>query len=43
MLTRAYQHTLNSSTVPEGSPLLKVSDIGLRFGGVQALPMSVSP
>ncbi|HHU09671.1 MAG TPA: ABC transporter ATP-binding protein [Intrasporangiaceae bacterium] len=37
MLTRAYQHTLNSSTVPEGSPLLKVSDIGLRFGGVQAL------
>lgn len=36
-LTRAYQHTLNSSTVPSGAPLLEVQDIGLRFGGVQAL------
>jgi branched-chain amino acid transport system ATP-binding protein len=36
-LTRAYQHTLNSSTVPAGAPLLEVRDIGLRFGGVQAL------
>jgi branched-chain amino acid transport system ATP-binding protein len=36
-LTRAYQHTLNSSTVPAGASLLEVRDIGLRFGGVHAL------
>ena len=36
-LTRAYQHTLNSSTVPAGAPVLEVQDIGLRFGGVHAL------
>ena len=37
MLTRAYQHTLNSSGVPAGQPLLEVSDVILRFGGVSAL------
>ena len=37
MLTRAYQHTLNSSTVPTGDPLLEVKDLELRFGGVKAL------
>lgn len=36
-LTRAYQHTLNSSTVPPGQPLLQVENLGLRFGGVKAL------
>ncbi|MDO5711064.1 MAG: ABC transporter ATP-binding protein [Dermatophilaceae bacterium] len=36
-LTRAYQHTLSSSAVPAGQPLLEVRDIGLRFGGVHAL------
>jgi branched-chain amino acid transport system ATP-binding protein len=35
--TRAYQHTLNSSTVPAGAPVLEVQDVGLRFGGVHAL------
>jgi branched-chain amino acid transport system ATP-binding protein len=37
VLTRAYQHTLNSSGVPAGQPLLEVSDVTLRFGGVSAL------
>ena len=37
MLGRAYVHSLNSSTVPVGSPILKISDIELRFGGVVAL------
>ena len=37
MLTRAYQHTLNSSGVPAGQPLLEVRDVTLRFGGVTAL------
>ncbi|MDC5698876.1 ABC transporter ATP-binding protein [Intrasporangium calvum] len=36
-LTRAYQHSLNSSAVPPGQPVLEVKDIGLRFGGVHAL------
>lgn len=36
-LTRAYQHSLNSSAVPSGQPALEVKDIGLRFGGVHAL------
>jgi branched-chain amino acid transport system ATP-binding protein len=36
-LTRRYQHTLNSSTVPAGQPILDVRDVGLRFGGVHAL------
>ncbi|MEI2730495.1 MAG: ABC transporter ATP-binding protein [Dermatophilaceae bacterium] len=37
VLSRAYQHTLNSSAVPAGSPLLEISGISLRFGGVVAL------
>lgn len=37
MLTRAYQHALNSSTVPVGAPLLRIEDVSLRFGGVVAL------
>ncbi len=37
MRGRAYEHELNSSTVPVGSPLLEISDIELRFGGVVAL------
>ncbi len=37
MRSRAYEHTLNSSTVPVGDPLLEISDIELRFGGVVAL------
>jgi branched-chain amino acid transport system ATP-binding protein len=37
VLTRAYQHELNSSEVPAGQPLLEVEDVSLRFGGVHAL------
>ncbi len=37
MLTRAYQHELNSSRVPPGQPVLSVRDVSLRFGGVAAL------
>lgn len=37
MLTRAYQHNLNSSGVLAGQPLLEVLDVTLRFGGVSAL------
>jgi branched-chain amino acid transport system ATP-binding protein len=37
MITREYRFPLNSSTVPAGEPVLTVSDLGLRFGGVQAL------
>ncbi|HEX2705098.1 MAG TPA: ABC transporter ATP-binding protein [Candidatus Lustribacter sp.] len=37
MLTRAYLHELNSSRVPTGQPVLEISDITLRFGGVLAL------
>jgi branched-chain amino acid transport system ATP-binding protein len=37
VLTRAYQHTLNSSGVLAGQPLLEVHDVSLRFGGVSAL------
>lgn len=37
MLTRAYQHALNSSTVPPGAPLLQIEGVSLRFGGVVAL------
>jgi branched-chain amino acid transport system ATP-binding protein len=37
MLTRAYQHTLSSSAVPAGQPLLEVQGVTLRFGGVTAL------
>jgi branched-chain amino acid transport system ATP-binding protein len=34
---REYQFPLNGSTVAPGQPLLAVADLGLRFGGVQAL------
>jgi branched-chain amino acid transport system ATP-binding protein len=37
MITREYQFPLNGSTVPAGEPVLTVSDVGLSFGGVQAL------
>ena len=37
MRGRAYEHELNSSTVPVGQPLLEIRDIELRFGGVVAL------
>ncbi|MFZ0161756.1 MAG: ABC transporter ATP-binding protein [Kineosporiaceae bacterium] len=37
MPTRAYEHTLNSSTVPAGQVLLEIEDIELRFGGVLSL------
>ena len=37
MASRAYQHNLNGSDVPEGAPQLDVADVALRFGGVQAL------
>jgi len=35
--TRAYEHTLNSSAVPDGQVLLEIEDIELRFGGVLSL------
>lgn len=35
--TRAYRHSLNGSTMPPGQPLLQVSDLTLKFGGVTAL------
>jgi branched-chain amino acid transport system ATP-binding protein len=37
MIAREYQFPLNGSTVPAGEPVLTVSDVGLSFGGVQAL------
>ena len=37
MLTRAYHHALNSSTIAPGEPVLDIVDIGLHFGGVTAL------
>jgi branched-chain amino acid transport system ATP-binding protein len=37
VLGRAYVHSLNSSTVPVGRPILEISNIELRFGGVVAL------
>jgi branched-chain amino acid transport system ATP-binding protein len=35
--TRAYRFELNSSRVDVGAPLLDVSDVSLRFGGIRAL------
>ncbi len=37
MITREYRFPLNGSTVPAGAPLLEVSGLSLRFGGVRAL------
>ena len=37
MITREYRFPLNGSLLEPGQPLLTVSDVGLRFGGVQAL------
>jgi len=37
MITREYQFPLSGSTMPAGEPVLTVSDVSLRFGGVQAL------
>jgi branched-chain amino acid transport system ATP-binding protein len=37
VLTRAYQHSLNGSHLPDGEPLLEVDAVSLRFGGVKAL------
>ncbi|MGH3645944.1 MAG: ABC transporter ATP-binding protein [Micromonosporaceae bacterium] len=37
MITREYRFPLNGSTVPPRAPLLEVSDLSLRFGGVRAL------
>jgi branched-chain amino acid transport system ATP-binding protein len=37
VITREYRFPLNGSLVAPGQPLLAVSDLGLRFGGVQAL------
>ena len=37
MLTRAYRFSLNSSRVPVGEPLLEVTGVSLRFGGISAL------
>lgn len=37
MLTRAYQHSLNSSSVPVGQVLLEIENVELRFGGVVSL------
>ncbi len=37
MITREYGFPLNGSTVAPGQPLLEIANIGLRFGGIQAL------
>jgi branched-chain amino acid transport system ATP-binding protein len=37
VITREYLFPLNGSLVEPGLPLLTVSDVGLRFGGVRAL------
>jgi branched-chain amino acid transport system ATP-binding protein len=37
VITREYRFSLNGSELPAGRPLLEIADIGLRFGGVQAL------
>ncbi|MGH3519198.1 MAG: ABC transporter ATP-binding protein [Haloechinothrix sp.] len=37
MLTRAYRHPLNGSTLTSGQPLLEVSGVELSFGGIRAL------
>ncbi|MGH3714753.1 MAG: ABC transporter ATP-binding protein [Micromonosporaceae bacterium] len=37
MITREYRFPLNGSTVHAGAPLLEVTGLNLRFGGVRAL------
>jgi branched-chain amino acid transport system ATP-binding protein len=37
VVSREYRFPLNGSTVSPGQPLLEIADIGLRFGGIQAL------
>jgi branched-chain amino acid transport system ATP-binding protein len=37
VITREYGFPLNGSTVAPGEPLLEIADVGLRFGGIQAL------
>ncbi|WP_166355470.1 ABC transporter ATP-binding protein [Phytoactinopolyspora limicola] len=37
MITRAYRHSLNGSHLAPGQPLMEVSDVSLRFGGITAL------
>ena len=37
MDSREYRFPLNGSTVAPGHPLLEIADVGLRFGGIQAL------
>jgi branched-chain amino acid transport system ATP-binding protein len=37
VITRAYRHPLNGSRLAPGQPLLEVSGIELRFGGIKAL------
>ena len=37
MITREYAFALNGSALARGQPLLELVDLGLRFGGVQAL------
>jgi branched-chain amino acid transport system ATP-binding protein len=37
MITREYRFPLNGSSVPPGQPLLDIANVGLRFGGIQAL------
>lgn len=37
MIVRAYRYPLNGSDVAPGLPLLDVSGLALRFGGITAL------
>jgi branched-chain amino acid transport system ATP-binding protein len=37
VITRAYRHHLNGSRLEPGRPVLEISDVGLRFGGIRAL------
>ncbi|HID53945.1 MAG TPA: ABC transporter ATP-binding protein, partial [Anaerolineae bacterium] len=36
-MPRGFSHTLNSSTLQPGELQLKIEDVSLAFGGVQAL------
>src|SRR5258706_2063526 len=37
MISREYQFPLNGSAIAPGEPLLEVTDLALRFGGIHAL------